>query len=94
MVSFRGQKTLGPRQDRFPLGGLIQNFQLASPPFSYAESLPAGAVAAGSKRGLSFLKCKDGLIKGALLTLTFFNGIALTFRLFKGKKGEKYFFSL
>ena len=39
-VSFRGQKTLGPRPDRSPFGGLIQNFRRPSPPLSYAESLP------------------------------------------------------
>ena len=40
MVSFRGQKKLGPRPDWSPLGGLIQNFRRASPPLSYAESPP------------------------------------------------------
>ena len=40
MVSFRGQKKLGPRPDRSPLAyrGLIQNFRRASPPLSNAES--------------------------------------------------------
>ena len=38
MVSFRGQKKLGPRRsDRSPLGGLIQSFRRASPPLSYAD---------------------------------------------------------
>ena len=36
MVSFRGQKELGPRPDRSPLG--VQNFWRASPPLSYVES--------------------------------------------------------
>ena len=40
MVSFRGQKKLGPRPDRSPLGGLIQNFRRASPPLSYAGPPP------------------------------------------------------
>ena len=40
MVSFRGQKKLEPRPDWSPLGVLIQNFQRASPPLSYAESPP------------------------------------------------------
>ena len=40
MVSFRGQKKVGPRPDRSPLGVLIQNFRRASPPLSYAESTP------------------------------------------------------
>ena len=40
MVSFRGQKKLGPRPDRSPLGALIQNFRRASPPHSYTESSP------------------------------------------------------
>ena len=29
---------LGPRPDRSPFGGLIQNFRRASPPLSYAKS--------------------------------------------------------
>ena len=40
MVSFRGQKKVGPRPDRSPLGGLIQNFRRASPLFSYAKCPP------------------------------------------------------
>ena len=40
MVSFRVQKKLGPRPDRSPLGGLIQNFRRASPLFSYAKCPP------------------------------------------------------
>ena len=43
MVSFRGQKKLEPRQDRSPLGGLIQNLRRASPPLSYAEFPPRAA---------------------------------------------------
>ena len=38
MVSFRGQKKLGPRPDRSPLRVLFLNFRRASPPLSYAES--------------------------------------------------------
>ena len=44
MISFRGQKKLGPRPDRSLLGvwapGLIQNFRRASVPPSYAEHPP------------------------------------------------------
>ena len=42
MVSFRGQKKLGPRPDWSPLKfrGLIQNFRRASPHLSYAEYPP------------------------------------------------------
>ena len=40
MVSFSGKKKLGPRPDRSPLGGFIQNFRRASPPLSYAEFPP------------------------------------------------------
>ena len=40
MISFRGQKKLGPRPDPSPLGGLIQNFQRASPPLSYVNPPP------------------------------------------------------
>ena len=40
MVSFRGQKKLGPRPDPSPLGDLIQNFQRASPPLLYASPSP------------------------------------------------------
>ena len=40
MVSFRGQKKLGPHPDWSSLGGLIQNFRQASPSLSYAESPP------------------------------------------------------
>ena len=42
MVSFSGKKKLGPRPDRSPLGGFIQNFRRASPPLSYAEFPPGG----------------------------------------------------
>ena len=42
MASFRGPKKLGPGPDRSPLGGLIQNFQRASPSLSYAESPTPG----------------------------------------------------
>ena len=40
MVSFRGQKKLGPSPDRSLLGFFIKIFRRASPPLSYAESLP------------------------------------------------------
>ena len=40
MVSFRGQKKLGPHPDWSSLGGLIQNFRQASPSLSYAEFPP------------------------------------------------------
>ena len=55
MVSFRGQKKLGPRPDRSLLGvwapGLIQNFRRASVPPSYADSSPPPQ---GSSSGASF----------------------------------------
>ena len=38
------KKKLGPRPDRSPLGGLIQNFRRASPPLSYAEFPPEGII--------------------------------------------------
>ena len=42
MVSFRGQKKLGPRPESVSFRGLIQNFRPASLPLSYAESIPPG----------------------------------------------------
>ena len=47
MVSFRVQKKLGPRPDRSPLGGLIQNFRRASPLFSYAKCPPPPSLLRG-----------------------------------------------
>ena len=46
MVSFRDQKKLGPRPDRSPLGGLIQNVRRASPPF-HMRSYPPGFIGPG-----------------------------------------------
>ena len=43
MVSFRGQKKIEPRQDRSPLGSLIQNLRRAYPSLSYAEFPPRAA---------------------------------------------------
>ena len=40
MVSFRGQKKLGPRPGSVSFRGVIQNCRRASPPLSYAESPP------------------------------------------------------
>ena len=44
-------KKLGPRLDRSPIKGFIQNFRRASPPLSHAESPPPGGLTLIVARG-------------------------------------------
>ena len=44
MIAFKGQKKVGPRPVRSPLGGLIQNFRRASPPLSCGSPPPGEQI--------------------------------------------------
>ena len=66
MVSFRGQKKAWATPRSVSFRGLIQNFRRASPPLSYAESLPPPPGLTESIVTLSFrdLKYHDHSSKG------------------------------
>ena len=90
MVSFRGQKKLGPRPDPSPLGDLIQNFQRASPPLLYASPPPREITPMGPvSPELGWIMANEHITQVYIIYLWMFRKIGrLTFPSLPGLSGK------